>query len=154
MSNLVLINKDKLFTHCKNILLQHIADGEKAMQDAQDAANSEEKSSMGDKYETGRAMSQLARDMNASQVVKNKEELAALLKLENVSIGKQVISGALVYCGIKPFYVSVALGQVSIEGQTVTVISGKAPLAKAMLGKQVGDSFSFNNNTFTIHHIA
>ncbi|MES2725825.1 MAG: 3-oxoacyl-ACP synthase [Bacteroidota bacterium] len=152
--NIVHINKTSLFTHCKNILLQHIADGEKAMQEAQEAANSEEKSSMGDKYETGRAMSQLARDMNASQVVKNKEELTSLLKLENTPIGKQVIMGSLVYCDTKLFYVSVALGQVSIEEQTVTVISGKAPLAKAMLGKQIGESFTFNNNTFSIHHIA
>jgi transcription elongation GreA/GreB family factor len=148
------INKQVLFTHCKNILLQHIAAGEKAMQEAQEAANSEEKSSMGDKYETGRAMSQLARDMNASQVVKNKEELTSLLKLENIPVGKQIIIGSLVYCDSKLFYVSVALGQVIIDGQTITVISSKAPLAKAMLGKGVGESFAFNNNTYIIKHIA
>lgn len=154
MPNQYPINKQVLFTHCKNILLQHIAAGEKAMQEAQEAANSEEKSSMGDKYETGRAMSQLARDMNASQVVKNKEELTSLLKLENIPVGKQIIIGSLVYCDSKLFYVSVALGQVVIEEQTIAVISSKAPLAKAMLGKGVGESFAFNNNTYIIKHIA
>lgn len=154
MLNQYPINKQVLFTHCKNILLQHIAAGEKAMQEAQEAANSEEKSSMGDKYETGRAMSQLARDMNASQVVKNKEELTSLLKLENIPVGKQIIMGSLVYCDSKLFYVSVALGQVVIEEQTIAVISSKAPLAKAMLGKGVGESFAFNNNTYIIKHIA
>jgi predicted O-methyltransferase YrrM len=79
-----LINKKELFEHCKNLLLQRIANGEKAMLDAQEAANSEEKSSMGDKYETGRAMSQLAREMSAKQVFENKQELGFLLKLENI----------------------------------------------------------------------
>jgi predicted O-methyltransferase YrrM len=78
-----LINKKEIFEHCKNMLLQRIADGEKAVLDAQEAANSEEKSSMGDKYETGRAMSQLAREMSAKQVFENKQELGFLLKLEN-----------------------------------------------------------------------
>jgi transcription elongation GreA/GreB family factor len=148
------INKHALFTNCKNILLQHIAAGEKAMQEAQEAANSEEKSSMGDKYETGRAMSQLARDMNASQVLKNKEELAMLLKLENISASNKVVLGALVYCDTKPFYLGVALGQITIDEHTVTTISSKAPLAKAMLGKCIDDSFTFNNNTYIIKHIA
>ncbi len=154
MPNQYPINKQVLFTHCKNVLLQHIAAGEKAMQEAQEAANSEEKSSMGDKYETGRAMSQLARDMNASQVLKNKEELAMLLKLENVPIANKVILGALVYCESKPFYIGVALGQITIDEHTVTAISSKAPLAKAMLGKSIGESFTFNNNTYIIKHIA
>ena len=79
-----MINKKELFEHCKNLLLQRIANGEKAMLDAQEAANSEEKSSMGDKYETGRAMSQLAREMSAKQVFENKQELGFLLKLENI----------------------------------------------------------------------
>ena len=90
-----MINKKELFEHCKNMLLQRIADGEKAMLDAQEAANSEEKSSMGDKYETGRAMSQLARDMSAKQVFENKQELGFLLKLENITTYNKDISSIL-----------------------------------------------------------
>jgi hypothetical protein len=145
-----LIDKKNLFIICKNILLQRITDGEKAMLEAQEAANSEEKSSMGDKYETGRAMSQLARDMSAKQVFENKQELHNLLKLENILTQKTIIHGSIVYANNKIFYIAVGLGIVKINNESITVLSPKAPLAKLMLGKNVGDGFELNKNVFLI----
>jgi hypothetical protein len=61
--------KIRLFEHCKNEIERRVANFEYAMMDAQASANSEDKSSAGDKYETGRAMSQIARDMNVVVIV-------------------------------------------------------------------------------------
>ncbi len=135
------------------MLLQRIADGEKAMLDAQEAANSEEKSSMGDKYETGRAMSQLARDMSAKQVFENKQELANLLKLENTKTDKTIVQGSLVMANGKVFYIAVGLGVIDFNGMQVTVLSPKAPLAQLMLGKKAGDIFELNKKQFSIEQI-
>jgi transcription elongation GreA/GreB family factor len=148
-----LIDKKSLFEACKNMLLQRIADGEKAMLDAQEAANSEEKSSMGDKYETGRAMSQLARDMSAKQVFENKQELANLLKLENTKTDKTIVQGSLVMANGKVFYIAVGLGVIDFNGMQVTVLSPKAPLAQLMLGKKAGDIFELNKKQFSIEQI-
>ncbi len=135
------------------MLLQRIADGEKAMLDAQEAANSEEKSSMGDKYETGRAMSQLARDMSAKQVFENKQELANLLKLENTKTDKTIVQGSVVMANGKVFYIAVGLGVIDFNGMQVTVLSPKAPLANLMLGKKAGDTFELNKKQFAIEQI-
>ena len=148
-----MIDKQQLFEHCKTILLMRIADGEKAMQDAQEAANSEGKSSMGDKYETGRAMSQLARDMSAKQVFENKQELINLLKLENTKTDKTIIQGSVVLANGKMFYIAVGLGVINFKGIQITVLSPKAPLAQHMLGKKAGDFFELNKKQFVIEKI-
>lgn len=148
-----MIDKKTLFEACKNMLLQRIADGEKAMLDAQEAANSEEKSSMGDKYETGRAMSQLARDMSAKQVFENKQELNNLLKLENTKTDKTIVQGSVLMANGKVFYIAVGLGVIDFNGMQVTVLSPKAPLANLMLGKKAGDTFDLNKKQFAIEKI-
>ena len=148
-----MIDKQQLFEHCKTILLMRIADGEKAMQDAQEAANSEGKSSMGDKYETGRAMSQLARDMSAKQVFENKQELINLLKLENTKTDKTIIQGSVVLANGKAFYIAVGLGVINFNNLNVTVLSPKAPLAQLMLGKTAGNQFTLNKKQFVIETV-
>lgn len=148
-----MIDKKTLFEACKNMLLVRIADGEKAMLDAQEAANSEGKSSMGDKYETGRAMSQLARDMSAKQVFENKQELINLLKLENTKTDKTIIHGSVVIAYGKMFYIAVGLGVIDLNDLKITVLSPKAPLAKLMLGKKAGEQFELNNKMFLIEYI-
>jgi transcription elongation GreA/GreB family factor len=148
-----LINKKELFEHCKNILLQRIADGEKAMLEAQEAANSEEKSSMGDKYETGRAMSQLAKEMSAKQVFENKQELGLLQKLENIITNNTIVQGSIILANDKIFYIAVGLGVINFNGISVTVLSPKAPLAKLMLGKKAKDQFELNKKAFIINAI-
>lgn len=148
-----MIDKQQLFEQCKTILLMRIADGEKAMQDAQEAANSEGKSSMGDKYETGRAMSQLARDMSAKQVFENKQELINLLKLENTKTDKTIIQGSVVLANGIVFYIAVGLGVINFNDINVTVLSPKAPLAQLMLSKGAGNQFTLNNKEFVIETV-
>ena len=75
--------KKELHQYCVEIIQQRINAAVQAMQNAQEAANSEEKSSAGDKYETGRAMNHLEKDMHARQLAANKNELAALLAVDN-----------------------------------------------------------------------
>lgn len=148
-----MIDKQQLFEQSKTILLMRIADGEKAMQDAQEAANSEEKSSMGDKYETGRAMSQLAKDMSAKQVFENKQELTNLLKLENTKTDKTIIQGSVVLANKKIFYIAVGLGVINFNEIQITVLSPKAPLAQLMFGKKAGDFFELNKKQFVIETV-
>jgi hypothetical protein len=57
--------KFRLYEECENILLGKEANAVEQILDAQNAANSEDKSSAGDKHETGRALSQNTRDLNA-----------------------------------------------------------------------------------------
>src|ERR1700761_8776247 len=61
-----------------DLIGQRIATANESMTQAQEAANNEEKSSAGDKYETGRAMGHLQKDMHARQLAEALKEKAAL----------------------------------------------------------------------------
>ena len=145
--------KKRLYQYCIEIIQERIDATIQSMQDAQAAANSEEKSSAGDKYETGRAMSHLEKDMHARQLAANKNELAALLAVDCNSLYTFIAPGGIVICSEYNFFIAAGLGKVSFENETIYLLSPNAPLAKSMLNKIAGNSFSFNNKVITIEAV-
>jgi hypothetical protein len=113
------------------------------MRDAQEAANSEEKSSAGDKYETGRAMGHLQKDMHARQLAELVRELAALHAVKEVLLRTETLD----------FFIGIGLGKQSIEGRTVVFLSPQAPLAQALQNKKRGDIVVFQRENLTIREI-
>src|SRR5438045_9009791 len=101
-----------------DIINKRINSSRSAMTDAQDAANSEEKSSAGDKYETSRAMGQLDRDMNAKQLEEAKRDLALINSLTVTSLHSDVSNGAVVICKDLLFFIALGLGRTTITGYT------------------------------------
>jgi len=134
-------------------LNDRISNAEKAMKDAQDSANQEEKSSAGDKYETGRAMGQLQRDMNAKQSILAKKELAYLQQL-NTSPKNQVGTGALVKTNNGIYFISIGLGSIDSAIGKVHLVSAESPIGKVMQGLQVNNEFKFNELSHTIEIVA
>ena len=132
------------------ILEERVKTAQIAMQQAQESANQEEKSSAGDKYETGRAMSQNERDRNARQFELAKRELLYLQSLNVDVIYQSFEPGAVALCGEQYYFLSAGLGAVAIEQQKILWISPQAPLGLAMRNKRAGDSFEFKKNTVDI----
>ncbi len=123
------------------------------MQNAQDAANSEEKSSAGDKYETGRAMSHLEKDMHARQLAANKNELAALLAVESNLLHLSVTTGSVIICDENSFFIAAGLGKITFKNKVLYLLSPNAPVAKSLLNKITGDRINFNNKEMTINEV-
>jgi hypothetical protein len=134
-------------------LSQRIATTTEAMRDAQDAANSEEKSSAGDKYETGRAMGHLQKDMHARQLAELVRELAALHAVNVETPCSEGRTGALLRTDAVDFFIGIGLGKQTIEGRTVVFLSPQAPLAQTLQGKKTGDPVIFQRETLTIRVI-
>ncbi|KQR92591.1 hypothetical protein ASG01_11850 [Chryseobacterium sp. Leaf180] len=108
------------------------------------ASSNDTKSSMGDKYETGREMLQqeinnVQRQLN--EVLKQQDVLQKL-NTENCS---RVQTGALIQTENGLFYISVSAGEIIFEDQKIMTVSADSPLAKAMHGKTAGDLFAVNN---------
>src|SRR6185436_8562980 len=120
------------------------------MKQAQDAGNSEGKSSAGDKYETSRAMGQLDRDMNAKQLEEAKRELAYIHALAVDEIQDSVAIGSVVICKDFLFFISLGLGSAKIDGQNIVLLSPQAPVATQMNGKKPVETFIFNGKTIAI----
>ena len=143
-----------VYNLCKKKLEERISNFEIAMKNAQEASNSEDKSSAGDKYETSRAMGQLDRDMNAKQLVEAQTELATLLKMNIEIKSKKVISGSMVETNNGIYFIAAGAGIIEINSIIkVITLSPKSPLALGMLGKIIGDIFSFNQKDFQIKAI-
>jgi hypothetical protein len=135
--------KNMLKQFCNNIINQRIEISKAAIENAQQSANSEEKSSAGDKYETSRAMSHLERDMHTKQLAENVKELSALHAINTNTIYDSATNGAFVKCAEIYFFIAIGIGKQIIDGEKILFLSLKAPLAKLMEHKKAGDKFLF-----------
>jgi hypothetical protein len=145
--------KKRLHQHCIAIIEQRIATTLVAMNNAQAAANNEEKSSAGDKYETGRAMGHLEKDMHASQLAANRKELAALLTVDCNTAHSTVTTGSFIDCSNVHFFIAAGLGKISFEEKIIFLLSPAAPMAMALRNKKAGDSIVFNNKPLLIETV-
>jgi transcription elongation GreA/GreB family factor len=146
--------KQSVIETCKHLLQQRAFTAEQAMNAAQEAANGEDKSSAGDKYETSRAMGQLDRNMNAKQLAEVQKELAELERLEkNPPKTDMVYSGSLIKTSMGYLYIAVGLGKQEIENQNVVLLSKNSPLALALLGKKAKEQIAFNGNKISVEEI-
>ena len=145
--------KHGLKSLCVAMLRERVDTAKEAMQAAQDSANNEDQSSAGDKYEVGRAMSQIDRDLSAGRM---EEGIQELLKLESIDADKlyeEVNNGAVVICGDTVYFIATGLGVITYEGGKVIVLSPKAPLSNLLRGKVLGDKVTFNGKSFEITEV-
>ena len=142
--------KTRLFTVCRQILEERITKCLSEVNNAQALANEEEKSSAGDKYETGRAMSHREKDMFSKQAALNKSELAALLSIDYLRLYKSIQPGAAIICDDCIFFIAAGLGKISMDATTVYFLSPFAPFAKMLSSKKRGDIIIFNTKEIII----
>lgn len=142
--------KNRLKLAGQQIIEQRIAAAKTLIDNAQEAANSEEKSSAGDKYETARAMNQLEKEMHSKQLVQQLKELALLHEVKTDVVYIKVVPGACIECTGMIFFIAAGLGKQVIDDKLVIFLSPQAPLAKNLLHKKAGDPFLFNGKEVTI----
>jgi transcription elongation GreA/GreB family factor len=145
--------KKQLKAFCLALISERIGFGRKAMENAQEAANSEEKSSAGDKYETSRAMSHLEKDMNARQLQQNLVELSRLQLVDPEIIFNKVTTGCIIDCGQIRFFVAAGLGKQKFGDQVIFLLSPQAPLAAKLMNKTAGYCFIFNDQDLIITEV-
>ena len=131
-------------------MAQRIAAATQAMQVAQESANSETKSSAGDKYETGRAMAQEERNRNAAQLHQAQQLQAELARIDPAAPCDTVRPGALAHTSLGWFYLSISAGRLDVAGAEVFAVSVAAPVALALRGKRAGDEATFNGKALRV----
>jgi transcription elongation GreA/GreB family factor len=145
--------KESLFERCQRYVQQRIDTARQAMVAAQESANMEEKSSAGDKYETGRAMAQLERDRHAQLLG---EALKLSQDLAKINVEKQYETaqpGSLIVTNRGTFFISTSVGKLTLDGQHYFAISSVAPIGQALAGKRAGESATFNRVIYQIQRV-
>ena len=136
--------KSRLLGHCKEIVKARLFNAEDAMNRAQESANDNEKSSAGDKFETGRAMGHLEKEMFSRQY---QESLLALQKIQSIEskTGTQEIAlGSLVEIDTKFYLIAIGLGKVNFEGREYYIVSEESPLGQSIIDLRKNDTITIN----------
>jgi len=150
-----MIKKVQVLQSVLNSLNIKLAETMKELQFVQESANSETKSSAGDKYETGRAQAQIEID----KLRVGKMQLEGHIQLCQKAEMDHIVSPRIGFNSIAEttegtFYLLLNYGKLTMEEKTIFVISTEAPLAKLLLHKQVGEAVQFpNGKTATILRI-
>jgi hypothetical protein len=145
--------KQKLIDACEAYVSKKLHTVQTAIDDLQAALKLETKCSMGDKYETGRAMLHLEFEKLAVQ----HEEYQKLQKtLQRIPPGAKNTTagfGCAVETSIANYFIAIPAGELNVEGKNFYAVGASAPIAKSLLGKGAGDFFHFNGREAEILRI-
>lgn len=145
--------KKRLKDYCVSILKEKVEEAMKSMERAQEAANGEEKSSMGDKYEITKVMGQIDSDRAGLQLFEGKKQIAQLNQVNIETICTEVKAGAFIICNEVNYFIATSIGAKIFEDIKINIISTQAPVAQLLMGKTEGDSFIINGKTISIEVI-
>ena len=144
--------KSKVRKACIQILDNKIAIIEAGIEQAQRDANTQTKSSAGDKHETGRAMMHLEQERKARQLSGLLQERNKLMSLR-ISASKSVRNGSLVHTDLGTFYISISAGELELEGSRIKCISLASPLGQELEECEEGDVVHFRGRDVHINWV-
>jgi len=145
--------KNALYTYCTDYVMERITRLKNEIKKTQSSANEETKSSVGDKYETGRAMAQLEIEKNTKQLAEAERLQGMLQAIHTDLVSEIVIPGSLVTTSKGIFYISISIGLITFEGNPYYIVAPDSPIGKLFMGKKVGDVVSWNSNVYVIQSI-
>ena len=121
---------------------------------AQESRNGEEKSSAGDKYETGRAMVQIELENLGKQVALVEKQLLDLKRWSKTPESLSAVGGHLLHLSGKPsIFLGPSLGLIQSEGTAFMAVSVSAPLGQRLLGMKPGESRGFNGVEYVLEEL-
>lgn len=150
MSNTV---KKQLIDACEAYVELKLQALQKAIDDLEAALKLETKCSMGDKYETGRAMLHLEFEKLAGQY-KGFEKLRKTVRM--LSAGKtdqKVTFGSAVKTSQANYFIAIPAGELNVEGEKYFGVGANAPIAKILTGKTAGEVVFFNGREILIEKV-
>ena len=115
-----------------------------------DSRDADQKSSAGDKHETGRARIQEEMDMLSKQLHQIQDELNIVTQVDSSQTHKRIGMGSLVKTEQGLFLLSVSAGKMQVDGSTVFALSPISPLGKILNSRKLNESFRFRNQSFKI----
>jgi transcription elongation GreA/GreB family factor len=145
--------KELLLQKIISLLDQRIELVRIAIESAKESRDNETKSSVGDKYETGRTLMQMEVEKNRIQLKKTENLKHELLQIETGKKSSVVEFGSIVKTTQNNYFISSALGKIEINNEIYYCISLASPIGKLLNTKQVGDQFPFQEKVNRINEV-
>lgn len=129
------MNRNQIIAELKSLVETKITASKKAMDEIQEAINSESKSTAGDKHDTSRELLQQERNKAAQQLdqmIKMKSIFGKLVQVKGDKVG----FGSLLETELGWVFIGLPLGKVKLEsGQELICISAVSPMAKKLMSQ-------------------
>lgn len=146
--------KEALYDHCLEFATQRLTTVKEAMKEVRESANDENKSSAGDKHETGRSMAQLEQEKLSMQLQEAEKLMNSLLHIERGKLSTSVGPGSLVETSQGNYFISISAGKLTINNSIYYAVSPVAPVAAALAGQKKGSAFTFNGQQYRIKKVS
>lgn len=142
--------KHCLRDYCSQFIDQKLHTITNTINEIQESLNSETKSSAGDKHETGRAMLQLEREKAGNQLAEIQKTKAFFSKIDFNKTSQTIGLGSIVFTSTSNYFIAISAGEIKMDTDIIYAISPNTPIGKLLIGKRVGDSITFREQTFEI----
>jgi len=123
---------------------------ETTIAEAKKARDQETKSSVGDKFETGRARLQAEIDRYNIQLNKTKQLKNELLQIDLTKTHTKVTAGSLLVTSKGNYFISIGFGKIEVYENNYYVISLVSPVGKLFNHKTVGSVVQHLQHTYEI----
>jgi len=140
--------KKKLLEYCSSVHNSKINKLKLLINETQQSAN--EYGPPKDRYDSFRSQLLRKRDMYAQQLDILLNEQIVLKNIDTSKIFNNVCLGAFVETNEQKIFVSVGLGKILFENETIFAISTKVPFYNFIKGKYEQEEFIFNEKLFKI----
>ena len=137
-------NKEDLLQLCHASLDKRLQGLKQAQAAVDESMSGAVKSSAGDKHNTERAHLQLQSEKLGQQFKVLDQQRMVLSKIVTDSVTGRVHLGSLVQTDQQWYFLSIPAGALVLEDQSYWAIAPQSPIGQLLLGKAVGDSFSWN----------
>ena len=145
--------KQSIANHIQLLLDDRIKEIQQAIHSAKESRDNETKSSVGDKYETGRAMIQFELEKHTVQLQKAQQQKHKLSQINLQKEYNRVEFGSLIFTDHGNYFIAIGLGKIEIENEIFYCISLASPIGKILNNKKVGGKIIFQGREFTITEI-
>lgn len=145
--------KEKLFEVCKADIDKRIKSIQEVLMSIEESRNNETKSSVGDKYETGRSMMQMEEQKSRQQLFQANQVQLELMKIDIKRKTDKVETGSLVETTSGNYFISVGMGKVRLDDILYYCISSRSPIGMKLMHKEKGDEIEFNGKKIRLSGI-
>lgn len=142
--------KEQILQKCKELVDEKLNKLFYALEELNESAEAESKSTAGDKHETGRAMIQLEQEKIGKQIQEWEIQKQILEKIDLCKDSNHISLGTLIETDKGLFFLGVNIGKIKIKGQEVMVISTQSPLGKLLMNYQLNEKVNYMNSSYSI----
>lgn len=147
------MNKQQVIQALHQLLDQKVAVLRDNLANLTEARNNEDKCTVGDKYETGRAMTQMELEKAQVQLNKTEDLKSTLSKIDWQSTAQKVGFGSLVKTSQGTYFFAIAFGKIILDGQNIFCLSPVSPIGKMLSGKKCGEKIQFQGKVIQVKQI-